>query len=658
MSDGRGGRQAIAELRWDTGADPVVTVGGRSLHHYWPMLSPYFRDMLLPPLRRPEGNAVTWRWLEPVRSRAVTAAELRSMRKRLRSEQELLAENLSRAEATGGAVGMRQRMDPRELAAAMGGVTDRLAGSDDATLAGFVAHTEAGLRLHSWGAQLPAPVRYPDTPAERPEANAPAVSGATRVTSGDARARRRGWWWVVLVLGAAVGVGAVWRGNTRDVLPKGATEPASQNKSNAGRRTLEREADAAGQGRGVATRNANHAAKISEQRTVSGVEVTPDLTAKAGLAEPSPPGEATAFLNQPPAAAPNPAATQERGHGRPSPGRPDLPGGAAAGARGGAVPDGNPVNPAERVDGIENQHRARTEVRAPSAAGTDVAVRRRVETAAAADQAAFPTESHVENPLQDDGPSTLRKPKQAGPTPEATAPLPRMIDPETPRNASGTAGPTVLTIRIPHWRAQLLTDVILPTRPRRSGGPDEARALREQAAAEARARMPETLRVPQVRGGIGFEVGMRGAGGWWWQQSDGTRRQPARKNESRAELGWDDLLQGQTWVLAHETRGPQAEARREGNRVTVTLRGDVKGYQWAEIQITSAERGARWDWRRADGAPLPVAATARSVDASGRARIETPVEASGAFAARVAFFDAGSGWALIGEPAPDATARR
>jgi len=184
MSGSTGTRRAVAEVRWDNDPDMISWVGTRPVHQFWPMISSYFRELLLPPQRRPDENVVTWSWLEPSQPEPLILAEFRALRRRLESEQQLFVENLTRAGAGSGAGGLKGQVNVDQLTragagsgagglkgqvnvdqlgAVMGQVVSRLVACSDADLATFLCRTEHGLRIHSWGAAKAANPRFPDS---------------------------------------------------------------------------------------------------------------------------------------------------------------------------------------------------------------------------------------------------------------------------------------------------------------------------------------------------------------------------------------------------------------------------------------------------------------------------------------------------------------
>src|SRR5688500_2102627 len=120
MSEANRPRRVVAEIRWGSDPGAIVWVGNRSIHQYWPLLSGYFRDILLPPHRRAEESAVSWRWREPANSKPPSASELSTLRKRLAGDHQLFADNLTRGLGTSGdASGLRGQGNVDELCSAI-----------------------------------------------------------------------------------------------------------------------------------------------------------------------------------------------------------------------------------------------------------------------------------------------------------------------------------------------------------------------------------------------------------------------------------------------------------------------------------------------------------------------------------------------------------
>lgn len=164
MSNPKGTRRAVAEISWAGDPGAVIWVGNRPVHSCWPLISAYFRDLLLPPHRRAEDEAVSWNWHEQVNPPALTSAEIQSVRRRLESEIQLLLENVSSGRP-GEARGNPNQVDMDELGAALRDWVRQVVARPDPELAAYLCRTDQGLRLHSWGAAKASAVRFSDANA-------------------------------------------------------------------------------------------------------------------------------------------------------------------------------------------------------------------------------------------------------------------------------------------------------------------------------------------------------------------------------------------------------------------------------------------------------------------------------------------------------------
>jgi len=164
MSNSKVTRRAIAEIRWAGDPGAVGWVGNRPVHSCWPLISAYFRDLLLPPHRRAEDESVTWSWHEPVNPPALTASEIQSVRRRLESEIQLFLENSSRGRSR-EASGNPNQVDTEQLGATLREWVQQVVARPDAEFAAYLCRTDQGLRLHSWGAAKASVVRFSDAKA-------------------------------------------------------------------------------------------------------------------------------------------------------------------------------------------------------------------------------------------------------------------------------------------------------------------------------------------------------------------------------------------------------------------------------------------------------------------------------------------------------------
>ncbi|MBK9991426.1 MAG: carboxypeptidase regulatory-like domain-containing protein [Verrucomicrobia bacterium] len=161
MSEG-GSRRAVAEIRFGEDRSGLTKVGGRSIHQYWSLLSPHFRDVLLAPQRRSDDGGVAWTWREAMDKKPLTAAELAGVRKRLERGNESFAENPVNPLAGDDRSGTSSQALIDQVAAKVKAMADSLAAKSDAALVDFVCRTETGAMIHSWGVASPAPIYYPD----------------------------------------------------------------------------------------------------------------------------------------------------------------------------------------------------------------------------------------------------------------------------------------------------------------------------------------------------------------------------------------------------------------------------------------------------------------------------------------------------------------
>jgi hypothetical protein len=140
----------------------IAKVGSRSIHQYWHLLAPDFQGILLTPQRRPDEGGVAWTWQEAVGNKPVTAPELAEVRERLVRANRAFAKNLPDADASGP--GGRSAQEATDLLRSkVDEMVTKLAGKSDEKLAGYVARTDGGPMLHSWGASVPAQPFYPDS---------------------------------------------------------------------------------------------------------------------------------------------------------------------------------------------------------------------------------------------------------------------------------------------------------------------------------------------------------------------------------------------------------------------------------------------------------------------------------------------------------------
>lgn len=161
MSEG-GSRRAVAEIRFGEDRSGLTKVGGRSIHQYWSLLSPHFRDVLLAPQRRSDDGGVAWTWREALDKKPLTAAELAGVRKRLERGNESFAENPVNPLLGDDQSGTRSQALIDQVAAKVKVLAESLSAKSDTALADFVCRTETGIMVHSWGVAAAAQIYYPD----------------------------------------------------------------------------------------------------------------------------------------------------------------------------------------------------------------------------------------------------------------------------------------------------------------------------------------------------------------------------------------------------------------------------------------------------------------------------------------------------------------
>jgi len=162
MSEG-GSRRAVAEIRFGEDRSSITKVSGRSIHQFWSLLGPHFRDVLLAPQRRSDDGGVAWTWREGAEKKPLTAAELAGVRKRLERANDSFAENPVNPLMGDDRSGTSSQALIDQVAARVKAMADSLAAKSDAALSDFVCRTETGIMVHSWGVASPAPVVYPES---------------------------------------------------------------------------------------------------------------------------------------------------------------------------------------------------------------------------------------------------------------------------------------------------------------------------------------------------------------------------------------------------------------------------------------------------------------------------------------------------------------
>jgi hypothetical protein len=224
----------VAELPINAADRSSPLVAGRSVHAFWLLIVPHFRSVLLPPQRRLDEAVVDFTWVQPADHRAITGADLVSVRRQLAAGAEALADAAADCPATDELIGgCNRRTLMVELAQSMTAVVAALLQLPDGQLAEYACRTTTGVRLHSWGAPQPGPPRQSDPPSRPDRDDHEALSSA--VIAGEqpefpvakqSRRRRKG----LLIVGLSVpailvAVTAVWA--IRRSTPRPETTPTA-----------------------------------------------------------------------------------------------------------------------------------------------------------------------------------------------------------------------------------------------------------------------------------------------------------------------------------------------------------------------------------------------------------------------------------------------
>jgi hypothetical protein len=349
MSEADTTRLTAAEVNWGRDPKAVLWVGNRAVHQYWALLAPYFRDVLLVPHRRSEDETTAWSWRENSDGRAPTSTELTALRKRLANDLRAFTDNANDSAIDGvGVAKAANQSSVAELAAAMDGWGSRLVGMPDGELVKFVARTDSGLRLHSWGLMTAAVPFYPDERKAGKEDSA--GDSDDRVKTGATaapRKRRRRRWILLLILLAGTGVGGTTAWQVWSSVEHREDSSAGGSKREAGRFSLAKLwTRLAGGSKG--SREASHASSVGSTAGLAGSENSHKASGSRGTAS----GDMSPKKNEGPKAGEDSTSFQaEPASGLPAQGRGLAAGAAAAtpsapaGAGSSAVGSGGKATP-------------------------------------------------------------------------------------------------------------------------------------------------------------------------------------------------------------------------------------------------------------------------------------------------------------------------
>lgn len=635
MSAGGGSRRAMAEVGWAEDSARIVWVGGRGLHHYWPLLSAYFREALLPPHRRPEADTVVWTWEEPAGAKPGTAAELGGLRRRLAEEQRWFAENLARGLAGAGAGGGPNQAGVDQLGIAIAETVGRLAALPDEALAGYVCRTEAGLRIHSWSAHTPARPTYPDTV----EATAAAAeAGGPGPVALPARRWTRRRKILATLAGVLFGLFVVWaiqhgRGERQSAADAGTGAGEAATVSPGEPATPARPSAAAG----VA------AAAIPVPVPAAGAAPPGSGAAISGTA----PGEAKAEVSILPVGAVRPVAMTipgiaPRARGVPQAPAPiDVPGGAGARRGVDAVAEGDGAARAETAGGRPQRGAgAGPETTTPTTGAIAIPEMAIAMAVREAEIGAAPV-AEVGLKVREMVPAAPQIAKTPTPDerPAGAAPVGRIAAAEADDGGAAEIRAATLKrefshrirIRLQPAATRWLGDRVLPTMPQRvdraSGLPAAAERVRRQVEQSRPSGLEDVTWRAQIK--IEETGTDGGALPWLWETppramtlQDGT----GRKFAEIAVEAEDEIL-----VAWHE-----------GSTAVLELE-------------TAATSG--WAWRLAAGGAWPPE-WQRETAPGGMARVGIPLvrPVAGSFSVGVAWVETASGWAKVAEVKIEAVA--
>lgn len=153
---------SVAELNWGRSPQLIGWVGRRPVYQFWPVLAPYFRDLLLQPYRRSDQDQVSWQWRDPAAGKALSAHELSALRGRLQAQWQWFIDGSSAGGSDGSGDAGNAHANSEtiaELRRTMGNWVEAVCHKSDPEFATFACRTGQGLRLHSWGAWRAAAVK-------------------------------------------------------------------------------------------------------------------------------------------------------------------------------------------------------------------------------------------------------------------------------------------------------------------------------------------------------------------------------------------------------------------------------------------------------------------------------------------------------------------
>lgn len=695
-------RLAVAELNWGHNPSAILWIGSRAVHQYWALLAPYFRDVLLTPQRRAEDQVIAWSWREEGESRVPTGAELAALRKRLAGDLQAFVDNVADgAEEGRGLVAAGNAPGIGQIAAAMEGWVSRLLAMSDNEFVSYVACTESGLRLHSWGLTTAVVPRFPETDKAKTESGGgdgpeepDVVAGSATVRSGRAR-RRRGL--VLLTMGLLAG--GVWAGRqawgairdeqrmTNDAGPRrevggfnlrklwqrfGGTSdrPLERDPVQASEKTaaigsaLGSKPDPAGLGtQSVSLKAARSTGKNDSAKSVaitsageavdladSARQVTTEAAATSSASDSMVGGGAAA--NRYGVATGGVSAAPAGGGGAAAPSVTTVApqselasGGSPRAFQPQTTSSGTTVASASADDPVARSAMDSVGANRKNDAGSMHVTQERMEEAEAATVAAITS--------TDDGRGTMVTPgpdRADAASTDETASVPPVLalrdaSVESRVAMAETSWTRVMRVQTGEWRVRLLGETILPTQPMRAGEEVTFETMRAQMLAERRAQLPVPF--ASVRGRRGFAVESE-SGPLQWRVPAGADTISAQADGNRAEIFWAEGAAPSSGIYeAVDEQGrmvTRLEVGTDGVPV-LALAEEVRGWCWFTLdgEVTS------FSGRRLAQETMP-SAWHWTMDAHG-AHLEIPLTTSAGTTTveTVALVDPATGWAIISQ---------
>ena len=679
-----------AEVNW--GGDPgaIFWVGKAPVHQFWPRLAPHFGSSLLAPQRKMDGEVVAWTWRESEHDEEIAAAELLALRALLGTSLESFRKAQPPRADSGSSGAPAQNRTNLDLLwdAVEALVADLLAKSDHELLA-FVVRSEAGLRIHSWGAKKAALPRSPEqlghevsgitvatgkamADVEVQIKNSAGEVHAKTLSDGTGRFRfpnvNPGVYRVVAThpkigfpsegLEVSVASGPVSGLKLRSNAPGEEMEPEDESTEEAPPPRRRKRLLA-----GLLLAGAIAAAILSGRRLI-GTKST-----AAASSDSTDPVEHPAVATSSGSAAHRSTSITTTSRIAPPATRRAAGGATSADQDTASVGDGSPGgsggSQAPNVASASVPPAARPEValHLPPTAGGQNRTTTSADAATHSTRETEPTAPHRKaEPSSKAVSSASNPPDSTSPSASAHAAVKSSFNPagsETQTAAEVASAPPMPTwahrtqMRPSAWMVRLLVDPILPTDPTGDDSPAALEALRKRVLQEQEAALPSTFRALITRRGYTVHLPVDpSASGYRWQLpagvSPGTR---ATIIGEQAELSWDGppLPAAGRYELVSDSGQPRFRLEVLSTGIASVDRGEgVSASYWLQVapQIADAASAKRFSWQRASGGAVP--SSWADADLS---RVNLPLSDSIGTETNsdLAFFDSVTGWAVTAQ---------